>query len=82
MAMENGPFVGDFLFETPISSGFPIATFDYQRVANSKIRCLGMVRMPYYGKDALVGPVLFFQSFSRNNLTIPGICMIPSGKLI
>ena len=31
-AIENGPFIGDFLIESPISSGFPVATFDYQRV--------------------------------------------------
>ena len=30
--MENTLFIGDFPIETPISSGFPIATFDYRRV--------------------------------------------------
>ena len=30
MVIEHGPFVGDFPIETPSSSGFPVATFDYQ----------------------------------------------------
>ena len=29
---ENTPFIGDVPMETPISSGCPIATFDYRRV--------------------------------------------------
>ena len=33
MAMENTHFFGTFPIETPISSGFPIATFDYWRVS-------------------------------------------------
>ena len=32
MAMEKTLFIGDVPIETPISSGFPIATFDYRRV--------------------------------------------------
>jgi hypothetical protein len=32
MAMENTLFIGDFPIETLISSGFPIATFDYRRI--------------------------------------------------
>ena len=32
MAMENTLLMGDFPIETPISSEFPIAMFDYQRV--------------------------------------------------
>ena len=32
MAMEDTVYIGDFPIESPISSGFPIATFDYQRV--------------------------------------------------
>ena len=30
--MGNTLFIGDFRIKTPISSGFPIATFDYLRV--------------------------------------------------
>ena len=30
--LENTLLIGDFPIETPISSGFPIATFDYRRV--------------------------------------------------
>ena len=33
MAMESTLFIGDFPIETTISSGFPIATFDYRRVS-------------------------------------------------
>ena len=29
MAMEHTLFTGDFRIETPISRGFPVATFDY-----------------------------------------------------
>ena len=32
MAMENTLLIGGFPIETPISSGFPIATFDYRKV--------------------------------------------------
>ena len=32
MAMEDALFIRDFTIEIPISSGFPIATFDYRRV--------------------------------------------------
>ena len=35
---ENTPFIGDFPMETPISIGFPIATFDYRRVQTTGIR--------------------------------------------
>jgi hypothetical protein len=34
MAMENALFIGEFPIETPISSGFPLATFDYRRVSS------------------------------------------------
>ena len=34
MAMEDTLFIGDSAIETPISSGFPIATFDYRRVVD------------------------------------------------
>ena len=34
MAMEDAIFIGYFPIEIPISSGFPIATFDYRRVYN------------------------------------------------
>ena len=30
--LENGPFIGNFPFETCISRGFSIAMFDYRRV--------------------------------------------------
>ena len=30
--MEDTLFMGDFPIETPILNGFPLATFDYQRV--------------------------------------------------
>ena len=30
--LENGSFISDFPIETPISSEFPIATFDSRRV--------------------------------------------------
>ena len=33
MATENTLFTGDFPIETPISSGFPGAMFDYRMVA-------------------------------------------------
>ena len=32
MAIENRPFIGTFPIETQISSGFPLATFDQQRL--------------------------------------------------
>ena len=32
MAMENGPFIGDFPIKTSISRGIPFATFVYQKV--------------------------------------------------
>ena len=32
MAIENGPFIGDFPIETSIHRGFSIAMFDCQRV--------------------------------------------------
>ena len=32
MAMENTQLIGDFPIETPLASGFPLATFDYRRV--------------------------------------------------
>ena len=35
--LEDTLFVGDFPIETCISSGFPIATVDYQRVTKSKM---------------------------------------------
>ena len=31
MAMENELFIVDVSIETPILSGFPVATFDYRR---------------------------------------------------
>ena len=40
MAMELTLFKGDFPIETPISSGFPIARFDYRRVTNHDVGLL------------------------------------------
>jgi len=37
MAIENTLFIGYFPIETPISSGCPIATFDYRRVPQMAI---------------------------------------------
>ena len=37
MAMENGPFIGDFPDKTSIHMGFSIATFDYQRVNHDNL---------------------------------------------
>jgi hypothetical protein len=44
MAMENTLFIGYFPIETPISSGFPIAT-DYRRVTPVSVDSL-LVNMP------------------------------------
>ena len=34
MAMESALFIGEFRIETTISSGFPLATFDYRMVSS------------------------------------------------
>ena len=41
MALENTPFTADFTIETPISSGFPIATFEYRSVYTEVYSNLG-----------------------------------------
>ena len=35
MAKEDTLFIVDFLIETPISTGFPIATVDYRRLSST-----------------------------------------------
>ena len=50
MAMENGPFIGDFHMITSIDRGFSIAMFDYQRVIQSAINMRSLRSLALFTK--------------------------------
>ena len=71
--MEDILFISDFPIESPISSGFPIATFDYQRVPD-------IAASPWHGRSCHSKDQFVDQKYDQSH-TSSATCIVANSRL-